>query len=109
MSGRLVGKVALVTGAASGIGRSVATRFASEGATVICADRNLEGAAETADRCAGPSRARAVLMDIAEEGSVSAAFGDVAEAGLQPDVVVANAGVQLFGRDAAAGDLSLEV
>ena len=46
--GRLDGKVAFVTGAASGIGRAGAIRLAAEGASVICADIDGEGAAETA-------------------------------------------------------------
>ena len=103
---RLEGKTALVTGAGSGIGRGVAQRFAAEGARVVFADRDLvaaEAAARTSDR------ALAVLMDVADEDSVRAAFAQMAEAGSCPDVVVANAGVQLFGQDAPVADLDLEV
>ncbi len=46
--GRCAGKLALVTGAAQGLGRAHATRLAEEGARVLCTDRNGEGAEETA-------------------------------------------------------------
>jgi len=108
VTGRLTGKVALVTGAASGIGRSVATRFVAEGATVVFADRDLDGAREAAQRNRVRT-AHAVGVDIADESSVASAFDDVARAGLALDVVVANAGIQLFGRDAVAGELDLDV
>ena len=49
---RLEGKVAMVTGAASGIGRATARTLAREGAAVMCADINTEGAQETADAIA---------------------------------------------------------
>jgi NAD(P)-dependent dehydrogenase (short-subunit alcohol dehydrogenase family) len=105
MTGRLTGKTALVTGSATGIGRAVADRFIAEGARVIYADRDAAGAtaAATADT------ARPATMDISDEHSVVAAFAELAAAGWTPDVVVANAGVQLFGRDAEIADLDLEV
>lgn len=105
--GQLEGKTALITGGALGIGLAVAERFASEGARVILADRNGEGASTAATKI-GPL-ARAVTMDIADEGAVAEAFHSVVADGWAPNVVVANAGVQLFGQDAPIADLDLEV
>lgn len=104
---RLAGKTAVVTGSATGIGLAVARRFAAEGARVVIADRD-EAAARAAASDIGDS-ARASVMDISDEASVEAAFAELSEAGWAPDVVVANAGVQLFGQDAEAADLDLDV
>jgi len=104
---RLEGKTALVTGAATGIGLAVAERFAREGARVVIADRDADAAARAAALIG--DRARAAVMDISDEQAVETAFADLDAAGWAPDVVVANAGVQLFGQDAAAADLDLDV
>ena len=64
---RLEGKVAMVTGAASGIGRATSLTLAREGAAVMCADVNTEGARETAGA-------------IAADGGTAAVFGEL-EAG----------------------------
>lgn len=107
MTDRLQGKVALVTGAASGIGLAVASRFVREGAVVYFADVNEAGAASAA-LAAGTVSAIPVPVDISDEASVEAAFARIAERH-RLDVVVANAGVQLFGQDAPVGELALDV
>jgi NAD(P)-dependent dehydrogenase (short-subunit alcohol dehydrogenase family) len=106
MSDRLSGRTALVTGAGSGIGRRVAERFATEGARVILTDRDEAAVREAA---AGTRDAMPLVMDIADEPSVEAAFAEVARLGLSVDVVVANAAIQLFGQDAPVADLDLDV
>lgn len=105
---RLHGKVALVTGAASGIGRAVALAFANHGAVVYFADRDLEGASRAAAQA--PSGCGVALrVDIADEGSVSAAYTSILAQRPTLDVVVANAGVQLVGEDAPVAELDLAV
>ena len=106
MALRLAGRTALVTGAGRGIGEHLAARFAAEGAVVAFADRDL--AAARAAAAAFPD-AVAIDMDIADEDSVVAGFAAAAGRGLEIDVVVANAGVQLFGQDARIADLDLDV
>ena len=110
MAPRLQGKTALVTGAGSGIGRAVAARFATEGARVVFSDRDV-ASAQAAARAAqeGGAPTLAIELDIADEESVRAGFAYAAAEGFSPDVVVANAGVQLFGQDAPVADLDLSV
>ncbi|GAA1488849.1 SDR family NAD(P)-dependent oxidoreductase [Brachybacterium sacelli] len=109
---RLSSRTALVTGAASGIGFAVASRFAREGARVALADRDGAAAESAATGIAeetGDGTARALTMDISDEAAVGAGFAELGSAGWAPDVVVANAGVQLFGLDAKIAELDLEV
>jgi len=107
MSDRLAGKTALVTGAGTGIGQGVAARFGREGARVVFADRNADAAQAAAAEVAD-GRGLAVTMDISDEAAVESAFAELAGNGWAPDVVVANAGVQLFGKDAKIADLDLQ-
>lgn len=58
---------------------------------------------------APPRLHRPLAVDISSEPAVEAGFAELAEAGWSPDVVVANAGVQLFGQDAKIADLDLAV
>jgi NAD(P)-dependent dehydrogenase (short-subunit alcohol dehydrogenase family) len=105
---RLEGKTALVTGAGTGIGYAVAARYGAEGARVVIADRDAAAAAAAVETI-GADKARAAVMDISDEPSIEAAFAELDAAGWAPDVVVANAGVQLFGKDAKIADLDLAV
>lgn len=106
MSQALQGKIAVVTGAGSGIGRAIAQRFSREGARVVFTDVNLQAAQDAAGEVDNSS---AIRMDVSDESSVAAAFESIAADGLAPDVLVASAGVQLFGKDAPIADLDLEV
>ncbi len=73
---------------------------------MVFSDRDIQAARDAA---APFPTAIAVRLDIADEASVEAAFAVMDAAGKTPDVVVANAGVQLFGQDAKIADLDLEV
>lgn len=85
------GKVAVVTGAASGIGAALATAFAGEGMRVVCADIDETGAATTAEGIGGA--ALAVRTDVAEPASVEALANRAFDHFGQVDVLVNNAGV----------------
>lgn len=77
---RLEGKVAMVTGAASGIGRATSLALAREGASVMCADINTEGARETADAIAAEGGTAAVVqLDVTDEEAVQAALAATVE------------------------------
>jgi rhamnulose-1-phosphate aldolase/alcohol dehydrogenase len=89
-------KVAFVTGGAGGIGSETCRRFVSEGAHVVVADLNLEGAEKVAaeiNEKYGANRALAVKMDVTNEEAVQAAFQQTALAFGGVDIIVNNAGL----------------
>jgi NAD(P)-dependent dehydrogenase (short-subunit alcohol dehydrogenase family) len=94
-NGRLAGKIALVTGAGSGIGKETALRFAAEGATVAAADVRSEPARATAAEIGG--QAIGIEMDVTSTSSVAAGLADLLERLGGIDVVVNNAGVTIVG------------
>jgi len=95
---RLEGKVALITGAASGIGLATAQRFCHEGAAVVLADRQGELAAREADRLARSGhRAIATTMDVTDSADVRAAVAAAVDAFGRLDVLFANAGIGYSG------------
>lgn len=87
---RFAGKVALVTGAASGIGRAAAIRFAQEGARVFCADLNLAGAKAVVAEIGGA--ASALHVDVADAASNQAMVQAVIDGAGRLDVAFLNAG-----------------
>lgn len=87
-------RVALVTGAAMGIGAAIAARLAQDGMTVLVSDRDIAAAEKTAAGMrADGMRAEALLLDVAEADSIAAAFAALRERHGRCDVVVNNAGV----------------
>jgi 3-hydroxybutyrate dehydrogenase len=93
---RLKDKVAVVTGAASGIGKEIARTFVAEGAKVVIADLNQKGADETAKVLNGSGRnAIGVAMDVTDEAQVEAGMAKSIEAFGKIDILVSNAGIQI--------------
>lgn len=91
----LATRVALVTGAGSGIGRAIAERLAAEGACVVIADLNLEGAQEVADSLGGPDVAIAVKADVTSEEDIARLIAETSLAFGGIDLVVNNAGLSI--------------
>ena len=95
----LTDKVALVTGAASGIGEACARKLASDGATVVIADLNLVNAQKVADDIvANGWKAIAVAMDVTSEEAVNAGVEETVNRLGGLDVLVSNAGIQIVNR-----------
>jgi 3(or 17)beta-hydroxysteroid dehydrogenase len=88
-NGRVAGKVALVVGAASGIGRAAATLLSQQGALVWCADRDVEGAAATAETFAG----RSASLDVASEADWEVVLAAMVAVHGRLDVLVNSAGI----------------
>jgi len=96
MSGRLEGKVAVITGGASGMGKATALRFLAEGARVVVADLNDAVGKEFLESAAASSHTRAlrfVRADVAEESDVEAMIGTAVSEFGRVDVLFNNAGI----------------
>lgn len=92
--GKLSGKVALVTGGASGIGRATVAALAAEGADVGIVDRNAEGAKKAAEETAKLGvRSLSASADVGDEAEMKAAFGAITTALGDIDILFNNAGI----------------
>jgi NAD(P)-dependent dehydrogenase (short-subunit alcohol dehydrogenase family) len=99
-AGRVAGKVALVTGAAQGVGLEIAQDLAAQGAAVVLGDVNEEGVRKAAagiEATLGPGRAMAVAMNVASAASVEEALHRTVRAYGGLDLLVSNAGVLKAG------------
>src|SRR5712691_6287337 len=91
---KLQDRIALVTGAGSGIGRAIALLFAEEGARVVVNDVRLEAARETVDAvCLEHSQARVIRADVSDSGQVKAMFAELEGEFGGLDILVNNAGI----------------
>jgi len=93
--GRLEGKVAIVTGAAGGIGAAAAARLAQEGALLVLTDANEDGVQRVADGLGGDASAQALAHDVTSEEQWQTVLESALEAHGRIDVLVNNAGVFL--------------
>ncbi|MBU8868959.1 bifunctional aldolase/short-chain dehydrogenase [Paenarthrobacter sp. MMS21-TAE1-1] len=88
-------RIALVTGAASGIGKAIATRLAADGACVVIADLNLENAQKVAEELGGSDVAIGVQADVTDEAQIAEAIQEAVLAFGGLDLVVNNAGLSI--------------
>ena len=91
----LAGRIALVTGGGSGIGRATAQRLAAEGACIVVADRDADSAVKVAADIGSADTAVAVSADVTSEEDVAAAFASAALAFGGVDLVLNNAGLSI--------------
>jgi NAD(P)-dependent dehydrogenase (short-subunit alcohol dehydrogenase family) len=98
MSSRLNGKVTVVTGAGSGIGRAIAVRFAEEGAAVHLVDLNEQGCNEALEEIVRTGgRAAAYACNVADQTNVKALFDEITSAS-RIDILVNSAGISHIGK-----------
>ena len=89
-------KVALITGAASGIGKEIAAEFAASGARVVIADLNKDGSVATAEELVSKGgQAMGVAMDVTSEEAVDAGVAEAVAKWGTIDVLISNAGIQI--------------
>ena len=92
----LNGKTAVVTGAASGIGKEIALTLAAQGTAVAIADLNLAGAQAAADEIVkSGGKALGIAMDVTNEDAVNSGIDEVADKFGSIDILVSNAGIQI--------------
>lgn len=91
----LAGRIAIVTGGGSGIGKATSIRLASEGACVVVADRDLDAATLVANEIGGADKAIAVKVDVTDESAIIASIHAASLAFGGVDLVVNNAGLSL--------------
>jgi sorbitol-6-phosphate 2-dehydrogenase len=96
---RLCDRVAIVTGAAQGLGEAIAHRLAAEGANVVVADLNENGARKVASEIERERRAKALAVrcDVTSEDEVAAMVGAAVDAFGRLDILVSNAGILIAG------------
>ena len=105
MADRLKGKVAIVTGAAHGIGRAIAERYGTEGATVVVCDVDAAGADAVAKSIADArGRATAIVTDVSDKAAVDRLFDETLDRFGTVDVLVNNAGLTSTERHFLDGD-----
>ena len=92
---KLDGKVAIVTGAASGIGYAIARRYVQAGGRVVIADIKMDQAEEAARELGGPDEIIAIEMDVTSEEAVNAGVAKTVSTFGTVDILVSNAGVQI--------------
>ena len=93
---RFDGRVGIITGAASGIGKDIALRLAAEGGIPVIADLNLDAAQGTADEIkARGQEAFAVAMNVTDEAQVNQGVADTVARYGKVDILVSNAGIQI--------------
>lgn len=95
MAGPLTGRVALVTGAARGIGLAIATRFVEAGAAMIIHDRDAQAEAVARSLCEAGGSASPLIHDLASPSAPSAMLAELQAAGREPDILVLCASVEI--------------